>query len=104
MTDLIHMEQSATGREMRALSDLGTRLGSAWQSTRSAIEGNEGGIGSDLLGQAFRGGYLPDSTSVREAADLLPDAIMTDAALGNAAVADYGATDARAAGTIASTG
>ena len=66
-------------------------------TAKSAIAGNEGGIGGDVLGQAFRGGYLPDSAAVRESADKVPDAITTDASLGNQAVGDYGSTDGGAA-------
>jgi hypothetical protein len=93
MTDGIDMAPTETAREMRGLSQHGQQLGTDWQSTKSAIAGNEGGIGGDLLGQAFRGVYLPDSTAVRTAADQVPDSIMTDAALGHHATADYVSSD-----------
>lgn len=96
MTDGIDMAPTETAREMHGLAQHGQQLGTDWQSTKSAIAGNEGGIGGDVLGQAFLGVYLPDSTAVRTAADGVPDSIMTDAALGHHATADYVAGDSGA--------
>jgi hypothetical protein len=104
MTDNIDMLPTETAREMHGLSQHGQQLGTAWQGTKSAIAGNEGGIGGDILGQAFRGVYLPDSTAVREAADKVPDSIMTDAGLGQHATNDYGATDGGAAAELGKIG
>jgi hypothetical protein len=100
----INMAPAETSREVRGLSQHGQQLGTDWGSAKSAIAGNEGGIGTDVLGQAFRGVYLPDSTAVRGSADKVPDAIMTDASLGNQAVGDYGATDGGAASDLGAVG
>lgn len=104
MTDNIDMMPTDTAREMQGLSQHGQQLGTDWQGTKSAIAGNEGGIGGDILGQAFRGVYLPDSTVVREAADKVPNSIMTDAALGHHATNDYQTTDGGAAAELGKIG
>jgi hypothetical protein len=93
MNDRIEMAPAETARELHGLAHHGQRLDTDWQSTKSAIAGNEGGIGGDLLGQAFLGVYLSDSAAVRAAADTVPAAIMNDAALGHHATADYVSTD-----------
>lgn len=100
MTENIDMAPTDTAREMHGLSQHGQQLGTAWQGTKSAIAGSEGGIGGDLLGQAFLGVYLPDSTAVRAAADKVPNSIMTDASLGHHATNDYQSTDDGAAAEL----
>jgi hypothetical protein len=93
VSDDIDMAPAATAGEMRGLARHGEQLATDWRSTKSAIAGSEGGIGGDLLGQAFRGLYLADSAAVREAADRVPDSIMTDASLGHHATSDYVGSD-----------
>ena len=92
-----HMAPTETTREMNGLSQQGQQLGTDWRTTKSAIAGNEGAIGHDVLGGAFHSVYDTDSGAIRDAADKVPDAIMTDASMGNQAVGDYGSTDGGAA-------
>lgn len=104
MTDSIGMRPAEAAREIHGLGQHGQQLGAAWQSAKSAIAGNEGGIGNDVLGQAFRGVYARDSEAVRQAADQVPPAIITDAGLGRQATNDYTNTDAGAAANLGNLG
>jgi hypothetical protein len=100
MTGFMHMETSAVAGAMRALSAEGQQLGTAWQGCKSAIAGNEGGIASDQLGQAFRRRYDVISTALRERADRLPLSIMDDADIGMRCVGEYRTADEVAAAAI----
>lgn len=89
MTGFIHMEPGAVASAMKVLSAEGQRLGTEWQGCKSAIAGNEGGIGPDPLGQAFRRSYDAISTTLRERGDQLPASIMDDADIGVRCVGGY---------------
>lgn len=104
MTDSIGMRPAETAREMHTLGQHGQQLETAWQSAKSAIAGNEGGIGNDLLGQAFREVYNRTSEAIRQAADKVPPAIILDADLGHQATNDYTNTDTNAATNMGNIG
>jgi hypothetical protein len=87
------MDTEGVASVMRALTDNGRSLDTAWQSGKAAVSAHEPGIGTDLLGQAFRADYTPDSQAVRDSADWVPKAIRADAEVGTASAADYLAAD-----------
>lgn len=93
----VHMDTGGVASVMTALSESGRALGTAWQGSSAAITANEAGIGSDVLGQAFRASYATESTALRDTADRVPTAMLADAEAGAGCVADYRAADARGA-------
>jgi hypothetical protein len=97
-----HMDTGAVLPIMQGLAEAGRTLGGAWQGSRATIAEKEGGIGSDVLGQAFRSVYTAPSTAMRDAADRIPGAIVTDSAVGTQCAADYQAADARGAAAFPS--
>lgn len=91
------MDPKALQDAMSLLADTGRTLDADWQSGKPAIAGHEGGIGSDVLAQAFHGIYDSSRTTVTAAADRLPRAILADADVGTQSAADYVAGDQRGA-------
>jgi hypothetical protein len=80
-------------RQLRALADTGDRLGESWRSKEQWIATGETGIGGDALGQAFRAGYDPDATAVRDTARRVPADISENATMGRRALLDFQAMD-----------
>lgn len=99
----LQMDPEGVEPIMRTLSDNGRQLGTAWRASQTTITGNEPAIGSDLLGQAFRGIYQAGSTAAQEAAAVIPESIMADAEVGNQCCADYIAADQRSCHAFRST-
>ncbi|MBB4911335.1 hypothetical protein [Actinophytocola algeriensis] len=89
-----HMVPDVVSAAVTALSDQGKHRDTGWQGCKSAIAGNEGGIGPDPLGQAFRAIYGRLSPALREGADRVPGLIMDVAGRDARSVGDYVGSDA----------
>jgi hypothetical protein len=98
--DFIHMFTEGVEEVMRGLDGAGADLADGWRASLGEIDGGEGGIGGDPLGQAFRGVYDEPNTALRTHADRLHGALRTAAATGMSCSADYAATDERAAAAM----
>jgi hypothetical protein len=92
--DGIEMDTAGILHEMVRLRDNGETLSTAWSAARTAIDGNDAGIGADLLGSTFRRIYAPDHTRVQELANGVPPMMSASAQIGEQSAYFYRAADA----------
>jgi hypothetical protein len=84
---------------MGRLAELADGFDSVWAGHRATIGDGESGIGGDLLGAAFAGGYRRAADVLRGATDLVPPAMHGMSDVGHACVGLYLAAD-RAASAL----
>ena len=92
--DDIKMDTAGVLHEMVRLRDNGETLDRAWSAARATIDGNDAGIGADLLGSTFRGVYAPDHTRVQDLANGVPPMMSASAQIGEQCAYWYRAADA----------
>jgi hypothetical protein len=90
----MHMLTGEIRTVMRGMSDVGETLDAAWAADRSAIAEHEAGMGSDLLGQAFKGVYATAAQATADAAGRVGPGIMDDAAVAVRSAVEYVNADA----------
>ncbi|MFD0204000.1 MULTISPECIES: hypothetical protein [Saccharothrix] len=100
----VHMDVAGLRDAVGGLEERGRGLLDSWRTRQQAIGAFEAGIGSDVLGQAFRGIYTAPSTALRAAADGVPRALVEDAEIGRRCAEDYRAADRSAADAFRSAG
>jgi len=98
------MRPDEVAQAAQRLTHNGTALGEAWRASKSAIAGNEGGIGADRLADAFRPGYTSDSAAARTAADPVPDLLVGDGEMARTCADEYRAADERSADGLRTVG
>jgi len=97
VSGFLHMAPEEVVQAAHRLARNGTALGEAWRASKSAIAGNESGIGTDRLADAFRPGYTAASESARQAADPVPDLLAADGDAGRTCATRYRAADEQSA-------
>jgi hypothetical protein len=100
----IQMDTEMVEPVMHGLTGTGEELDVGWKSCRAQVDSGEAGIGADVLGQAFRGGYEAAGAALRGTAGTLPSSLRAAAGNGMACCADYLAADARAAAGMPAAG
>ncbi|MFE9207258.1 hypothetical protein [Micromonospora sp. NPDC007230] len=93
----LEMQTAMVGPQLRVLAETGTTLAGDWRGAEGAATAAEGGIGADVLGQAFRAVYLPDSQAVRQNASAIPPLFQALTDVGMRCLQDYQAADQRSA-------
>ncbi|MCT2582906.1 hypothetical protein [Actinophytocola gossypii] len=91
------MRPDEVAQAAQRLAHNGTALGEAWSASKSAIAGNESGIGADRLADAFRSVYTSDSEAARRGADPVPDLLIADGESARTCADEYRAADDRSA-------
>jgi len=92
--DGIEMDTAGILHEMVRLRDNGETLDAAWSAARTAIDGNDAGIGGDVLGSTFRRVYDADHTRVQDLANGVPPMMAASAQVGEQCAYFYRAADA----------
>ncbi len=94
----VDMDTDAVERIARQLTAIGEDMQRDWTRFRNAVQTAEGGIGTGLLGAAFRAEYTPAADAVRQYADPLPGWWSRFGDAGSSAARVYDAADRAAAG------
>jgi hypothetical protein len=92
----VEMDTAGVLHEMVRLRDNSETLGAAWSAALAAVDGNDAGIGEDLLGSTFRSVYAPDHRRVREQADGVAPAMAASAQVGEQCAYFYRVADMNA--------
>ena len=100
----VQMDTDEVTAAMGTLSTVGESLGAAWGADHGTITGHEAGIGTDVLGQAFRMVYRAPSQATAAAADRVGPAIVADAEVATRSATEYAAADSSGAEAIGRSG